>query len=247
MFIITKQYGYFTEITRYQRKPNPSKVRVHHPRLKNRIYGKRRPDNIRRTRQICLRRVSAALTAFGRPLLITLTFGGDASDASFANDALRRFQVRLRNKYPLAESLFVPELSPKGRIHFHGLLFNMPMHLGDQRVGRRIISHGTERKTRELAKLWLVGFVDVRQTDGSFRLAFYITKYITKGSREIMFNAMRILRISRGFPHEIVLRDELAEEIERRYANDKPISEWEGQNDYQGKITKKLYLHEDNK
>jgi hypothetical protein len=191
--------------------------------------------------------VSAALTAFGRPLLITLTFGGDASDASFANDALRRFQVRLRNKYPLAESLFVPELSPKGRIHFHGLLFNMPMHLGDQRVGRRIISHGTERKTRELAKLWMVGFVDVRQTDGSFRLAFYITKYITKGSREIMFNAMRILRISRGFPHEIVLRDELAEEIERRYAKDKPISEWEGQNDYQGKITKKLYLHENNK
>ena len=242
MYVIYRKYGQFIEITRYQRQPNPPKVRVHHPRDKDSPIGARRPDNINRTRKICVRRVSAAITAFGCPLLITLTFRGDASDASFANDSLRRFQVRLRNKYPLAESLFVPELSPKGRIHFHGFLFNVPMHLGDTRQGRRTISHGTERKTRELATLWTVGYVDVRKTDGSNRLAFYISKYITKGGKEIMFNAMRMIRCTRGIPKETVVRGDLAKILEAEYADNKPINEREDKSPFVGHITKKLYL-----
>ena len=85
--------------------------------------------------KICLWRVSTALEKYGCPLLVTLTFQGDASDASYANDALRDFQVRLRSEFPEAQSLFVPELSPKGRIHFHGLVFNVPLSLGDTRQG----------------------------------------------------------------------------------------------------------------
>jgi hypothetical protein len=241
MHVIYKKYGPFIEITHHQRQPNPPKIRIHRTRDKHRPIGARRPDNIKRTKQICLRRVSAAFEAFGCPLLITLTFRGDASDASFANDSLRRFQVRLRDKYPSAESLFVPELSPKGRIHFHGLLFNVPMHLGDSRVGRRIVSYGTERKTRELAKLWMVGYVDVRKTNGSIRLAFYISKYITKGGNEVMFNAMRILRCSRGIPKELVIRGELAEILGEEYATENPISVWEAESPYVGRISKKLY------
>jgi len=246
MHLIYKKYGHFIEITRYQRKPNPPKIRIHRTRDKNRPIGARRPDNINRTRQTCLRRVSSAIAELGRPLLTTLTFGGDASDASFANDSLRRFQVRMRNQYPLAESIFIPELSPRGRIHFHGLLFGMPMQLGDTRSGRRIISHGTERGTREIAKLWVVGYVDVRQTDGSARLAFYITKYITKGAREVMFNAMRMLRYTRGIPKETVIRDDLANILAEEYANQTPVSEWEKQSPYVGKITKKLYIKYEN-
>ncbi len=247
MHLIYKSYGHFTEITRYQRKPNPPKIRIHRTRDKNRPIGARRPDNINRTRQTCLRRVSSAIKELGRPLLVTLTFGGDASDASHANDALRRFQVRMRGKYPLAESIFIPELSPRGRIHFHGLLFGVPMHLGDTRVGRRIVSHGTERKTREIAKLWMVGYVDVRQTDGSGKLAFYITKYITKGAKEVMFNAMRMLRYTRGIPKETIIRDDLAEILAEEYATEIPINEWENESPFVGKITKKLYVkHENN-
>ncbi len=241
MYVIFRKYGHLVEITRYQRQPNPPKVRLHRTRDKNRPIGARRPDNINRTRKICVRRVSAAVTAFGCPLLITLTFRGDASDASLANDSLRRFQVRLRNKYPLAESLFVPELSPKGRIHFHGLLFNVPMHIGDTRTGRRTISHGTERKTRELARLWLVGYVDAQQTNGSSRLAFYISKYITKGGKEVMFNAMRMIRCTRGIPKETTVRGDLAKILEAEYAEKRPIRTWEDESPYVGKISKKLY------
>ncbi|MBY0294143.1 hypothetical protein K2Q08_02315 [Patescibacteria group bacterium] len=186
-------------------------------------------------------RVSSALEELGCPLLVTLTFNGDASDASYANDSLRTFQVRLRNKFPDAQSLFVPELSPRGRIHFHGLIFNVPLSLGDTRVNRRRIPDGDERKDRTLAKLWGEGFVDAVKTDGSGRLVYYISKYITKGAGQVMFNAMRLLRISHGFPKETVIRGKFAKYLAYRYSAKQPIREWEMENQFLGKITRKIY------
>ncbi len=242
MPIYYRKYGKTIEITEIEKEP--PKVRVYTPRIRQDVYYPRRSDNIRRTRTICLWRVSAALEDFGCPLLVTLTFNGDASDAAYANDALRRFQVRLRAPYPEAQSLFVPELSPRGRIHFHGLLFNVPLSLGDTREGGRIISYGMERKTRVLAKLWGEGFVDARKTDGSPKLGYYISKYIFKGSGQTLFNAMRILRISHGFPKQIELKGWIAEELARRFALRKPIKEWEGENIFLGKISKKTYIQD---
>ena len=57
-----------------------------------------------------------------------------------------------------------------------------------------------------------------------------------------MFNAMRILRISRGFPEEIVVRGKLAEELARRYSLKKPIKEWNtDKHQFLGKISRKTY------
>src|SRR3989338_6693392 len=241
MRFIVKQYGDVAEITKIEK--DQTKVRIYRARKKRTIYGPRRSDNIRRTKQICVRRLLIALKEFGCPLLVTLTFRGDASDASYANDSLRRFQVRLRNEFNNAQSLFVPELSPRGRIHFHGLLFNVPLHLGDTCRGRRIVSHGEERKTRILAKLWGEGYVDATKTDGSRKLAFYISKYITKGGGEIMFNAMRMLRISHGFPKEKIYRGVLAELLAYGYARiHKPTTEWTHENTFLGTINKKVYI-----
>jgi hypothetical protein len=193
-----------------------------------------------------MRRVFAALEDFGCPLLVTLTFKGDASDAAHANDSLHEFQVQLRTTFPGAQSLFIPELSPKGRIHFHGLLFNVPLHLGDTRKGQRIISYGGERKSRILASLWGEGYVDAVKTDGSGRLAGYISKYITKGSNHVIFNAMNLLRISQGFPKEIIVRDEfIIEKLLKVYDKKIPFHVWEGENPFLGKITKKHYYHKD--
>lgn len=239
MPFIYKKYGPIVEITEIEKEP--SKVRLPSSRKRDSVFRKRRLDNIRRTRQICVRRVFSALEDYGCPLLVTLTFKGDASDASYANDSLRVFQVRLRAKYPQAQSLFIPELSPRGRIHFHGLIFNVPLCLGDTRKGRLIISHGDERTTRTLAKLWGEGYVDATKTDGSGKLAYYISKYVTKGSGETLFNAMRMLRISHGFPKEIVIRGKMAEYIAGRFADKKPIKEWSRENPFLKRITKKTY------
>jgi hypothetical protein len=240
MYTIYREYGETVEITEIERRP--SKVRLPNARERSAVYGARRSDNIWRTRKICLRRVSAALKKLGCPLLVTLTFRGDASDASYANDSLRFFQVRLRNKFPQAQSIFIPELSPRGRIHFHGLIFNVPLSLGDTRQGRRIILHGKERSKRVLAKLWGEGFVDATKTDGSGRLVRYISKYITKGCGQTLFNAMRILRISHGFPKELTVRGNFAEYLNARYSEQKPVYERSGETPFLGKITKKFYL-----
>lgn len=240
MNLIIKQYGKITEITETEK--SPSKIRVYaSTRKKKDIYGARRRDNIKRSKQICLRRVSTAIADFGSPLFLTLTFEGDASDASYANDSIRSFQVRLQARYPKAQSIFVPELSPRGRIHFHGLVFNLPMCIGDKKKGRRVITYGRERETRELFKLWGKGYVDVRQTDGSRRLAFYISKYIMKAGKQVIFNAMRIIRVSKGIRREDIFRGEVAEEMQKSYSNKKPDFIWEGENKFLGKITKKIY------
>lgn len=240
MQFVFRQNGKLKEITAFEKEP--SKVRLYHPRERRALFGARRFDNTRRTRQICVRRVFAGLAEFGTPLLATLTFKGDASDASYANDSLRVFQVRLRDKYPKAESLFVPELSPRGRIHFHGLIFNVPLSLGDTRKGRRTISIGDERKTRVLAELWGEGYVDATKTDGSGRLAYYISKYITKSRNQVMFNAMRLLRISRGFPKDIVIHGEFAEHLAERYSLRRPNHEWSGEHQFLGQVIKKTYI-----
>ncbi len=241
-YVIYRENGSLIEITELKRKPSEVRVRGVARRKARTLYEPRRQDNIRRARQTCVRRVSAGISAFGCPLLVTLTFRGDASDASFANDSLRSFQVRLRNKFPEARSLFVPELSPRGRIHFHGLLFNVPLSLGDT-IGRGAAhKNGEERKSRTLAKLWREGYVDVKQTDGSGKLASYISKYITKGAGEIIFNAMRMVRVSGKFPKEILEHGEEAEKLARQYATLKPIREWSGDNIFLGKITKKTYI-----
>lgn len=243
MPIIYKKYGHTAEITEIEKEP--SKVRVYTPRKRRTVYGPRRPDNVRRTKQTCVRRVLTALAEFGCPLFLTLTFAGDASDAAYANDALRRFQVRLRNKYPAAQSIFGVDLSPRGRIHFHGLLFNVPLSLGDKSQGRRIVAYGEEREKRTLAKLWGEGNLDARQTDGSERLAYYVSKYITKTASQPLFNAMRPFRISQGFPKEVVLHGEVAEYVASHYAKRKPDREWIGERDYVGIIIKKIYYQKE--
>lgn len=239
MPLIVKKYADIVEITKTEK--TTGKVRLHAPRKRRTVYGARRPDNVYRTKQICVRRMQIGIHEFGCPLLLTLTFKGDASDASYANDALRKFQMRLRTKFPKAHSLFVPELSARGRIHFHGLLFGLPLSIGDTKVGRRVIAYGTEREDRTLAKLWGAGYLDARKTDGSPKLAYYLSKYITKGGSQVIFNAMRILRISHGFPKEETERGALAQETARRYADEKPIRIWKDRKDFVGIVVKKWY------
>lgn len=240
MPINLKYYGNYVEITEIEK--TPKKVRVSAPRKKSNVHREPRFDSLRRTKGICMRRLLSALKEFGSPLMLTLTFEGSASDLAFATQALSKFQRRLRIKYPLAQSLFIPELSPRYRIHFHGLLFNVPQELGDKRVGRRTVERGLERSTRELATLWGAGFVDCQQTDGNERLAYYIAKYITKSVGGAFFAPVRLVRVSNGFPKEIVVRDDyIGSKVIQELGNRMPVSDWTGYNDFLGKIRKRRY------
>lgn len=240
-----KFYGNTTEITTYEKEVNKKRVYVHSSRKYASTYQPRRPDNLRRTRQQCLRRVSTAIVELGAPLFCTLTFAGSASNVYAGSQSLTRFQRRLRAKYSLAQSVFIPEISPRGRLHFHGLLFGLPQSLGAIKKGGRTIFLGRERETRELATLWQEGFVDVLQTDGSLRLAGYISKYVTKNGGHPLLSGIRLLRVSHGFPKETVIKndDYLSKRVIDSFEGILPYSEWENYSVFLGKITKKKYVN----
>ena len=243
MHVVVKRYGKILEITQFEKKSTPKKVSVFCSRKSDFLYRARRPDSLRRTKQILVRRVFSAIEDFGSPLLFTLTFEGSASDAFYAKEAITRFQRRLRVKYPSSCSVFVPELSPKNRIHFHGLVFGLSQSLGNTRVRGRIVSWGEEYYTREFAALWSEGYLDITKTDGSPKLAHYLGKYVTKAVDESLFFGMRLLRFSRNFPHEIVVRDSfLCSKILKSVEFQKPVSEWEGFTHFTGRISKLKYL-----
>ncbi len=241
-------YGKVVEVTEYE-KTSAKAVRIHAPRARGDVIGCRRVDSLRRTKQICVRKLSTAIEELGSPLLLTLTFDGDASDAYSSSKALALFFRRLRLKYPRAHALVVPEVSPKGRIHFHGLLFGLPQSLGDVRKGGRTIYVGSERGDRELAAIWKAGYLDCRQTDGSPKLAYYLTKYILKhndNNFNVLLNGLRMVRTTMGFPSELVLRgnDFGTDFVHRKYADKTPISSWVGHTRFTGRISKIKYLRE---
>jgi len=242
MALNIKYYGNITEITTIEKRPRGA--RISRSREKHALYRPRRPDSLSRSKSILVRRVLSALKEFGAPLLATFTFKGTAADVAFATHSLSQFQRKMRLRYPDSHSVFVPEFSPSGRLHFHGLLFGLPMHWGNISKRGRIVHHGTEFYDRTLAKLWGQGFVDLQQTNGADRLASYVGKYVTKDGGHVMFAPVRIVRVSHGFPKEIKysIDDEyLEKKILATFSKKVPLHHWESVTPFLGKITKTKY------
>ena len=59
-----------------------------------------------------------------------------------------------------------------------------------------------------------------------------------------MFNAMRLIRKTQGFPKEIIIRGKLAEKLAKKYSKYKPYYEWKGEHEFLGEIEKKEYFLE---
>ena len=240
--ILYRKYGQTIEITKTQKSPCTLR-RVSSTRISGLPLEPRRIDSARRTKQICLRRLLSAISEFGSPLFITLTFEGSASDVLFSSTALSRFQRRLSIRFAGCHSLFVPEVSPNGRIHFHGLLFGVPQAWGSVKKGKRTLWYGKERKKRVFQKLWGYGFVDLLQTDGSPKLAYYVSKYVTKSASDPFLTPIRLVRYSRGFPSPVEFRFESNEEFEYLFKNKnwRPVWENSTYTPYMGLITKTFY------
>jgi len=240
MHIIIKRYGKNLEITKIEKSPSP--IRVRNTRKRESVYGIRRSDSYRRTKKILMRSVLSAVEAYGNPLLITLTVRSQANNAYEHSLALRRFFLRLRAKYPMAHAIFVPELSPRYRIHFHGLLFGLPLSWGDLRKGKSIISVGSERTDRRLYGFWGNGWVDCRQTDGHERLGGYLAKYLGKAHEELLFAPMRLIRTTKGFPREErIVSDEGIWDVGCLIEGKMPSYQTENVSPFLGKIIKTYY------
>lgn len=109
-------------------------------------------------------------------LFVTLTFD-DVHLAKFASDtnrAVRLFLDRMRKRYgKQVRHWFIGEFgSLQGRPHYHGILFNCPLRIGNSVYGRH------PGQNLELENVWSYGFVFAGYVNDS--TAGYITKYLTK-------------------------------------------------------------------
>lgn len=235
------KYGRVLETIQKEKEPFVEFGVLGATRRKKSICEKRRRDSIIRTRKILLRSVLFAIEKFGTPLLCTFTNKGIATDVYLSRSYFRSFTMRLRRRYAGIQYIAVPELSPRGRIHYHCLLFGLPMSWGDKRCGERLIYKGRERITRTIAGFWRQGFVDVSQTDGSGRLGFYLAKYLVKAGIDPFFASGRLVLKSQGILSGERLVEGKKARYERILTNLLPYSVAEYDTKYYGKIVKKIY------
>lgn len=159
------QSGTQVEIYQYERDA-PQKVTRKKSRRAN---SRRRTRSVQRSRLTFFRLVRANVSAEARPALVTLTMR-EVCTLGQAWKCFTAFALRVRKKRKSNFAFIaVPEFQKRGAVHFHVLVWG----LSDVEIAR-------ERDSRAVAQQWGHGYVDIRPTDGSEKLAGYLAKYMFK-------------------------------------------------------------------
>jgi hypothetical protein len=138
----------------------------------NRLWGGnldgRRHDNVYRTKQNIIHKTMGNSDLKIPPILLTLTYENNEINRSKALKDWAKFIRNLRIICPTVSYLHVIEYQERGAIHFHAILFNVPIIFKWKIIGiwQDQLNHG---------------FAFVKKTNGSLHVARYLTKYITKG------------------------------------------------------------------
>jgi len=168
----TKIYisGHELELYQYDKSPAPrapsrkkSKVSPFTGTLRIRRW-----DNANKTRKAFRRLVFANVVQGRPPALLTLTML-HVAPLSDSYPKIKEFFRRLRVKGIVERYIAVPEFQKRGAVHFHVLVW-----------GKITEYVSKERHTRTLQNIWGYGYVDIIQTDGSPKLASYLSKYMSK-------------------------------------------------------------------
>lgn len=164
--------------------------------VRERQLQKRR-DNARRA-QLSFRRLILSNMGDGAPpILITNTYTKNQANARIGYKDFKAFIGKLRYLYGAQfRYISVPEFQKRGALHFHTLFWGLPEDLPKK-----------ERSTRLVASLWGLGFTDVYLTDGNEKIAFYLSKYMSKNFSDSRFFGIKCYRTSRNVIRPITLRN----------------------------------------
>jgi len=176
-------YGDFIELYEYEKniptridkikKNNESRIRVQDLAYDRATLLRRqtkRYDNVKRSQMVFRRLITANLDKSSNPLFFTFTYSENIEDIRQGYKDFRAFVRCLRSKFGTKfKYITVPEFQKRGAIHFHSLFWGLPSYI-----------FRTERQTRLVAKYWKKGFVFIKNTDGSEKLVFYLSKYMSK-------------------------------------------------------------------
>lgn len=134
---------------------------------------------------------------------VTLTFAYEVTYPQ-ASRHVKRFMEKLRerNGEVPVNYISVPELTEKGRFHFHLLVYNLSSRLAGEPIKTKSSGSAkitTERKTRNLQVLFERGYVDiVPATYTSRGIAGYMAKYMAKSLEDTRYETTRGYNCSRG-------------------------------------------------
>lgn len=190
------QSGLYVEVFTYEKEPAPRRLNVKKCAYKNPFRYHR---NISRARSAFFRLVQANLGPDSRPAFVTLTMR-EITTIREGWRAYTRFADKWRRSTKARISIIaVPEFQERGAVHFHLLVWG----LYDAEID-------TERSTRSIAKLWGHGFVDVRRSDGSPKIAAYLAKYMFKAMYDQRLAGSKSYSASRFLLRPVHLRSRTA-------------------------------------
>jgi len=187
--------GDVVEIWQYEKEPPE-----YRPRKKSRYKNPRRyRRNVSRARATFFRLVQANLGAGKIPAFLTLTMREIVSIRD-GWKAFQAFGARVRRNYSgRLAYIAVPEFQKRGAVHFHCLVWG----LTDEEIIR-------ERTTRRIAELWGHGFIDLRSSDGSPKLAGYLAKYMFKAMWDERLSGAKSYSASRSLMRSVSLKSKTA-------------------------------------
>lgn len=151
-------------------------------------YEGKRNDNVMRAKMVFRRLILSNLTGTDYPLLLTLTYKNNQTSIAQGYKDFSSFVKTLRYKFgKVFRYVTVPEFQERGAIHFHAMFWGLPDPVGK-----------TERHTRLVAGVWGHGYVDIKITDGSPKLAGYISKYMAKNFIDYRLRGQKAYTCSRN-------------------------------------------------
>jgi len=191
--------GQTLEVYRFEKAPKVAKNRNRVRSTANdggyRPLALRHPDNMRRLKRGFIRLVQTNLVSKGPPSFLTLTFAANA-DIGVGLRCFREFNLLTKKEFGNSLSyIAVPEFQKRGAIHFHVLLWGL-----DEKYIKN------EKHTRYLQNLWARGYVDIIPTDGSPKLAGYLSKYMQKAMHDERLIGRRAYYNSRNIDRPLLYK-----------------------------------------
>lgn len=179
-------YGRFADVYRYSGEPRGKRVigeRVtsdngvscflevgQDVRRQKSSHVVRSEESAKRATVQFRRLVGANLSRVERPVFASLTYRENMESIEQARKDFKAFARRIQGMFGSSvRYISVFEFQSRGAVHFHVLLWGLP----DTIVA-------SERDTRLVASIWGKGYVDLVLTDGSPKLATYLSKYMSK-------------------------------------------------------------------
>jgi len=145
-------------------------------------------QNIWRSKRAIRRYVSVLTYNTSEPVFATFTYAQPQHDMQKAIEDWRSFTRRMKKSFPTVAFIRVPERHKSGAVHFHAVMFNLPENLAcHMKKNGRYWIHACrsdapcERRLRQVAGVWGLGFVDLQKVRSVRAIGSYVAKYLTKG------------------------------------------------------------------